>query len=116
LDKLVAVLRDNPEITIELSSHTDSRASDDHNMDLSQRRAESAVEYIIDNGIDANRLIARGYGETRLINNCPNDVPCTEEQHQLNRRTEFKVTEFDTDLNQQKVLDEELEDRLFEDY
>lgn len=116
LDKLVAVLNDNPEIAIELSSHTDSRASDEHNLDLSQRRAESAVEYIIDNGIDASRLIAKGYGETRLITNCPNDVPCTEEEHQLNRRTEFKVTDFDTDVNQQKVVDEELEDRLFEDY
>jgi len=116
LDKLVAVLMDNPEITIELSSHTDSRASHDHNMDLSQRRAESAVDYIIINGIAEARLIAKGYGETRLLNNCTNDNPCTEEQHQLNRRTEFKVTEFDTQLNQQKLIDEELEDRLFEDY
>ena len=67
-------------------------------------------------GIAAERLVAKGYGETRLLNNCSNDSPCTEEQHQLNRRTEFKVTEFDIQLNQQKLIDEELEDRLFEDY
>lgn len=87
LDKLVQVLTDNPRISIELSSHTDSRGSDVYNQDLSQRRAESAVQYIISQGIDASRLTARGYGESQLI--VPNAT--TEEQHQRNRRTEFKV-------------------------
>jgi peptidoglycan-associated lipoprotein len=88
LDKLVQTLKDNPRISIELSSHTDVRGSDAYNMDLSQRRAQSAVDYIVSQGIDRNRLTARGYGETRLV--IPNAQ--TEEQHQVNRRTEFRVT------------------------
>ncbi|REK33726.1 MAG: flagellar motor protein MotB [Bacteroidetes bacterium] len=92
LDKLVAIMQDNPEISIELSSHTDSRADDRYNMILSQRRAESAVNYIVSRGIDASRITAKGYGETMLVNECANKVNCTEEQHQANRRTEFKVT------------------------
>ncbi len=89
LDKLVKILKDNPGIRIELSSHTDARASDAYNQDLSQRRAESAVEYIVSQGIDASRLEARGYGEQQLlIENAQ-----TEEEHQVNRRTEFKVIE-----------------------
>jgi outer membrane protein OmpA-like peptidoglycan-associated protein/tetratricopeptide (TPR) repeat protein len=94
LDKLVDVLQDNPGIKIELSSHTDSRNTDSYNMTLSQRRAESAVNYIISKGISADRLVAKGYGESRLVNKCKDGVECTEEQHQANRRTEFKVLEF----------------------
>ncbi len=91
LDKLVKILKDNPEISIELSSHTDDRASDAYNDDLSQRRAESAVEYIVSQGIDRDRLVAKGYGERRLlIENAQ-----TEEEHQTNRRTEFKVIEIE---------------------
>ncbi len=87
LDKLVQVLQDNPKITIELSSHTDARGSDAYNQDLSQRRAESAVEYIISKGIDRARITAKGYGESRpVVKNAK-----TEEEHQRNRRTEFKV-------------------------
>lgn len=92
LDKLVELLNENPSIEIELSSHTDSRGSDPYNLDLSQRRAESAVQYIIDQGIAADRIVARGYGETRLNNECDDGVPCSKEQHQENRRTEFAVT------------------------
>lgn len=91
LDKLVKVLTDNPKIKIELSSHTDSRGSDSYNLDLSQRRAESAVAYIISKGIQAERIVAKGYGETQLVNRCANGVSCTTGQHQENRRTEFKV-------------------------
>ncbi|WP_161889688.1 OmpA family protein [Pontibacter russatus] len=87
LDKLVQVLEDNPGISIELSSHTDARGSDVYNEDLSQRRAESAVEYIISKGIDRSRITAKGYGESRpVVRNAD-----TEEEHQRNRRTEFKV-------------------------
>ncbi|REK34351.1 MAG: OmpA family protein, partial [Bacteroidetes bacterium] len=68
------------------------RADDRYNMILSQRRAESAVNYIVSRGIDASRITAKGYGETMLVNECANKVNCTEEQHQANRRTEFKVT------------------------
>src|SRR5690606_39111239 len=72
LEQVVKVMRDNPTLKIELSSHTDSRGSDSYNMKLSERRAQSAVEYIVSRGIDAQRLVARGYGETRLVNDCGN--------------------------------------------
>jgi peptidoglycan-associated lipoprotein len=91
LDRLVNVMEKNPKIQVELSSHTDSRAGDMYNMVLSDKRAKAAVEYIITKGIDAKRLKWKGYGESRLVNKCKNDVPCTEEEHQQNRRTEFKV-------------------------
>lgn len=93
LDKLVQLLEDNPSIKIELSSHTDSRAEDNYNLELSQRRAQAAVDYVASKGISADRLVAKGYGESQLVNGCTNDVSCTEEQHQENRRTEFKVIE-----------------------
>lgn len=93
LDKLVQTLKDNPGIRIELSSHTDSRADDKYNDVLSQKRAESAVQYLTSRGIDAGRMVAKGYGERKLVNGCSNDVKCTEEEHQANRRTEFKVIE-----------------------
>lgn len=92
LNKLVKIMEDNPEISIELSSHTDSRADDRYNMTLSQRRAEAAVNYIVSKGVSAERITAKGYGETMLVNKCANKVNCTEEEHQANRRTEFKVT------------------------
>lgn len=89
LDKLVKILKDNPAIRIELSSHTDSRSGDDFNLVLSQVRAQSAVDYLVSQGIAADRLVAKGYGETQLrIQNAQ-----TEEEHQSNRRTEFKVIE-----------------------
>ena len=91
LDKLVVILRDNPNISIELSSHTDDRASVEYNQDLSQRRAESAVYYILSKGITENRIIAKGYGESQLI--IANAK--SEEEHQINRRTEFKVISYE---------------------
>ena len=91
LNKLVRILIDNPKISIELSSHTDDRATVEYNLDLSQRRAESAVNYIISKGISKNRLIAKGYGESELI--IKNAT--SEEEHQINRRTEFKVIKYD---------------------
>ena len=92
LDKLVTILNDNPKISIELSSHCDSRGSDQYNLVLSDKRAKSAVEYIITKGVDAKRMKWKGYGETKHVNACNNGVECTEEEHQKNRRTEFKVT------------------------
>lgn len=91
LDKLVKIMIDNPTIWIEIGSHTDSRGKDSYNLSLSQKRAESAVQYIISRGIDKNRIAAKGYGETKLLNKCANGVDCTDEAHQLNRRTEFKI-------------------------
>lgn len=90
LDKLVQTLSDNPTVTIELSSHTDCRGKDAYNLSLSEKRAQSAVEYLIKQGIAKDRLIAKGYGETKPVESCE-CAKCTEEQHQANRRTEFKV-------------------------
>lgn len=91
LNKLVRILKDNPTMKIQLNSHTDSRGSDTYNQTLSERRAQSAVDYIISQGISGNRLEAKGYGETRLINSCANGVECSDEEHQQNRRTEFTI-------------------------
>ena len=95
LDKLVVILKKYPNMSIELGSHTDCRASAKYNMDLSQKRAKSAVEYVDKNGIDSKRLSYKGYGESELVNKCECEgdrkVPCTEEEHQQNRRTEFKI-------------------------
>ncbi|MGR3810115.1 OmpA family protein [Jiulongibacter sp. NS-SX5] len=87
LDKLVQILLDNPKLKIELGSHTDVRGTDMYNFRLSQRRADSAIEYIISRGIERSRLVAQGYGERELII----ENAKTEEEHQVNRRTEFKV-------------------------
>ncbi|HTL81170.1 MAG TPA: OmpA family protein, partial [Bacteroidia bacterium] len=92
LDKLVKIMQDNPQIKIELSSHTDSRGSDSYNMKLSQKRAQSAVDYIVSKGISKDRITAKGYGESVPLNRCTNGVKCTEDEWQFNRRTEFKVT------------------------
>jgi peptidoglycan-associated lipoprotein len=91
LDKLVQVLKDNPKIYIELSSHTDSRAGDQYNLILSDKRARAAVDYLASKGIDPKRMKWKGYGETKILNKCVNGVACTEEEYQVNRRTEFKV-------------------------
>jgi len=94
LDKVVKIMVENPSIIVELGSHTDCRGSNKYNEVLSQKRAESAVEYIISRGIEKNRITAKGYGENVLLNKCKDGVKCTEEEHQFNRRTEFKVTGF----------------------
>lgn len=91
LDKIVTILEDYPELSIELGSHTDSRANDAYNLWLSNQRAKAAVEYLIEKGIAKSRLTWKGYGETQLLNRCANDVNCPAEDHQINRRTEFKV-------------------------
>ncbi len=90
LDKLVQTLNDNPTVKIELSSHTDCRGKDAYNLSLSEKRAKSAVEYLIKQGIAKERLIAKGYGETKPVEPCE-CAKCTESEHQANRRTEFKV-------------------------
>jgi len=122
LDKLVETLQDNPNVTIELMSHTDSRDTEEFNMDLSQKRAQSVVDYLIKKGIVANRLSAKGYGESRpkvvdeklkneytflkekdildesYINGLQTDQQ-KEIAHQINRRTEFQVlsTEYESE-------------------
>ncbi|NER18156.1 OmpA family protein [Spongiivirga citrea] len=91
LDKVVEVMNLYPQIKMEVRSHTDSRADDAYNMALSNRRAESTVQYLISKGIDANRLSGKGFGESQLINQCANDIPCSKEDHELNRRSEFVI-------------------------
>jgi outer membrane protein OmpA-like peptidoglycan-associated protein len=92
LDKLVKILEDNPEISIELSAHTDARGSSSFNKKLSDKRAKSAAKYIVSKGISEDRITGKGYGEEKLLNKCADGVNCSEEDHQYNRRTEFKVT------------------------
>ena len=92
LNKVVDFLNANPSLTIELGSHTDSRASNNYNMILSQNRAEAAVAYIVSKGIEQSRITAKGYGESKLTNLCSDGVTCSEKQHQMNRRTEITVT------------------------
>ena len=91
LTKIVEVMRGYPKMKIDIRSHTDSRGADSYNLKLSDRRAKATLEWIVKQGIDRKRLKAKGYGETRLVNGCSNGVPCTEEEHQENRRSEFIV-------------------------
>ena len=91
LDKLVRYMQVHPDLTVELGSHTDSRGSDYYNEWLAEQRSKSCVEYIKQNGIPADKIIAKGYGEKQLVNKCADGVKCTENEHQLNRRTELKI-------------------------
>jgi outer membrane protein OmpA-like peptidoglycan-associated protein len=91
LDKVVQVMNEYPELLIEAGSHTDSRGRDKYNQKLSEKRAKATVDYIVSKGIDASRLTFTGYGETRLVNDCADGKKCSEEEHQLNRRTEFTI-------------------------
>jgi outer membrane protein OmpA-like peptidoglycan-associated protein len=92
LDKLARELQLNPKIRIQLSSHTDCRGNDRYNEDLSQKRAQSAVDYLISKGVSPERVAAKGYGETSPKANCA-CTRCSEEEHQLNRRTAFTILE-----------------------
>jgi outer membrane protein OmpA-like peptidoglycan-associated protein len=94
LNTLIKLMNDNPGLRIEIGAHTDSRMEDRYNLWLSQKRAESVLEYMIQKGVPTERLVAKGYGETQLLNHCANGVNCSEEQHLVNRRTEFKILEF----------------------
>lgn len=91
INKLCKMLTENSDLIIEIASHTDSRGSFRYNRSLSQRRAESVVRALVDCGIAEERLVARGYGEKKNVNNCANRIPCSEREHQMNRRTEFRV-------------------------
>ena len=93
-EKLLALLRDKPSVKIEISSHTDSRGSASANQSLSERRAQSVVNYLQSKGINGSRLVAVGYGEERLKNRCADGVSCTEAEHAVNRRTEFRILNY----------------------
>lgn len=91
LHKLVKIMNDNPNIIVELRSHTDCRQTDAYNMRLSERRSNSARNYILTKGISAYRLVAGYYGESELLNHCDDGIICSDSEHRENRRTEFKV-------------------------
>jgi len=93
IQKVIVAMEKYPSLKIKVNSHTDSRGVDAYNLWLSQKRAESTVNYMVSKGIAADRLLGEGYGETRLVNDCVNGVRCSEEQHQLNRRSEFIIFE-----------------------
>ncbi len=88
---LFDVMKKNPDIVIELSSHTDARGSDSYNLDLSQRRADGVKKWMTEKGIEARRMVSKGYGETKIVNRCKNGIKCSEEEHLRNRRTEFRI-------------------------
>lgn len=90
-EKLLSLMLKRPELRVEINSHTDSRASDAFNLELSKRRAKGVVDYLVSKGIKRSRLEYHGYGERQLVNHCGNGVPCNETQHAENRRTEFRV-------------------------
>jgi len=80
-------------VKIKVNSHTDSRGKDAYNLWLSEKRAESTVNYMISKGISSSRLQSEGFGETKLVNNCSNSIKCSKEEHELNRRSEFIIIE-----------------------
>lgn len=91
LQKIVEVMKQYPNMQVAIRSHTDSRQTHKYNELLSDRRAKSTLEFMVKNGIERERLTAKGFGETELVNNCSDGVPCSEEEHQKNRRSEFIV-------------------------
>ena len=91
LQSLLDLMDEYKDMVIELSSHTDAQGSDKYNERLSQRRAQSAIDWLINRGVDPDRLIAIGYGESQILNHCVNGVSCTDNEHRFNRRTEFKI-------------------------
>lgn len=91
LNKAIEIMDKYPDLIVEFGAHCDSRGPDAYNDKLSTRRADSTVDYMITRGISPERLTGKGYGERNLVNKCSNGVKCTEEEHQLNRRTEFVI-------------------------
>ena len=91
MNRVVSFINNTPNVNIEMRAHTDARGTAAYNQILSQKRAESAVAFLRNNGVGSERYTAVGLGETQLLNNCGNGTVCSEADHQLNRRTEFKV-------------------------
>jgi len=92
LDKVWNILENNENIQVEISAYTDARGSEEYNLKLSERRANAATEYLVTQGVDSNRIVSIGYGESKLINKCSDGVQCSEAAHQENRRIEFSFT------------------------
>ena len=94
LDKLVQLLNENPNIEIEIGSRTDSRAGDQYNLSLSEKRAKAVVDYLVLKGIDRNRLTSKGYGEKKLVNHCINIVKFAEEEHQKTGEQSLRLKKY----------------------
>ncbi len=94
LNQLIGILQEVPGLRIKVSSHTDSRGTEKYNQWLSERRMNRTVDYIISKGISKDRILKEAFGETQLVNDCENRVPCSEEKHSQNRRSEFSITDF----------------------
>ena len=92
LEKILDVLNQYPNMKLDIRSHTDSRGTSKYNEALSDRRAKSTIQWLIKNGVNKNRLIGKGYGENQLVNKCADGIDCSDEEHQLNRRSEFIIT------------------------
>ncbi|MEZ5032762.1 MAG: DUF1573 domain-containing protein [Saprospiraceae bacterium] len=103
LQLLLELMGQYSDMVIELSSHTDSRGDDDYNQRLSQRRAQSATDWLLERGVDPSRIKPVGYGETQILNECVNGVECTDDQHRYNRRTEFKIISGPTSIKIEKT-------------
>jgi outer membrane protein OmpA-like peptidoglycan-associated protein len=99
LSKVLNFMKATPNVSVELRSHTDSRGKATYNMWLSEKRAQSAQNYLLKQGAEKERLTAKGFGETLLLNKCADGVKCTREEHQLNRRTEFKVVKINPTMS-----------------
>ena len=110
LDKIVKIMKEYPTIMVELGSHTDCRNTYAYNEALSEKRAQSSVAYIVSKGIERSRITGMGYGEYQLFTNCPcegtQESECSEEDHQLNRRTEFRITGFIDGIGQVNIKSE----------
>lgn len=91
INKAINAMKSNPKIILEIQSHTDAVAGDDFNLELSQKRASTVIDYIASKGIDKKRLSAKGFGESQIMNRCANGVECSDEEHKQNRRTVFKI-------------------------
>lgn len=114
LKKVILMLEDNPNLTMELGSHTDSRGKSEFNRDLSEKRANASVEFILKNGnVTRDRVISRGYGEQVILNKCSDGVDCTEAEHSINRRTELKILNVES-LNVYKPLAQMKEEEFLE--
>lgn len=94
LMKVVKIMLEHPKMVVDVRSHTDSRGDDRYNMNLSDRRVKATIKWMIEQGVDPRRLTGRGYGESQLLNNCTNGIPCSEMEHQMNRRSEFIIIEY----------------------
>ena len=113
LNTVIQLMKDNPRLTLELGSHTDSRGKDDYNMDLSQKRAKSAVDYLNSKGdVKQGSITNRGYGETQISNKCKNGVKCSEREHAANRRTELKITGMYAESREKSLIQMKTEERL----